>query len=509
MKTKKNFTKNILHEKPKNQNDLGKVLAQQYNFLKDKLNFPKEKNYEIKKPFLLNGVVPKDKEAPVLAMDYNPVYSLVNQDCGVPLFNGFPGFPYLSNLALRAEYRQFAEVNSIELTREWITLNSNGIEDKTVNDRISIIEEKINELDLRNVIRKAAWQVDIFGRAQIFIDIENARTELPLALSPKTIKKGSLIKVVPIEPIWSTPAMYNSIDPAAPDFYRPFLWFVMGREIHASRLLTIITREVPDLFKPVFNFAGISLSQLAEPYVENWLKIRQAISDLVTNFSVLSLYTDMSGVLNGIEGAGTNLFNRAQFFNATRNNNGLFLMSKDEEKLEQVAVPLAGLSELQSQAQEHLCTVSGIPAVKLLGVSPAGFNATADGEIRAFYDKKAAEQETYWRHPIDIIIKIIMLSEFGEIDKRISFTFNSLWQLDAKEEQDIRYIKAQTDNIYINDGVFSNLEIREMLAHNALSGYNVSDLSTNSTEELENNDDNDDDVENETDNQEQEESDQN
>src|SRR5690606_1356003 len=171
-------------------------------------------------------------------------------------------------------------------------------------------------------------------------------------------------------------------------FYNPPTWWVLGQEIHSTRLLNVITRPLPDIIKPAFNFAGISLSQLAFPYVDNWLRTRQAVADLLNNFSVIVLNTNLESILQGNMVEAKGVLARADFFTKYRSNKGLMLLDKESEELTQIAVPLAGLADLQSQAQEHLCTVSGIPAVKLLGVSPAGFNATADGEIRAFYDKK-------------------------------------------------------------------------------------------------------------------------
>lgn len=429
-------------------------------------------------PALLGALKKQNIAPPVLAADnyaYCPTFPTPEMyGYGG---DGFPGYSYLSSLTLRAEYRQFAEVNATELTRAWIKLTCNDVADENTKQKISIIEQRLTELNVQNVISRCAEHVDFYGSGHIFIEIEGADRNKPLILSPKTIKRKSLLAVKTVEPIWVTPAMYNAVDPGAKDFYRPYLWFMMGYEVHASRLLNIVTREVADLFKPAYNFSGISLSQLAEPYVNNWLRTRQSVADLINNFSILSLSTDMTAILQGAQGAEVGLLARAALFTQTRSNKGLMLLDKDMEELNQLAVPLGGLHELQSQAQEHLCTVSGIPAVKLLGVSPAGFNATADGEIRAFYDKKSAEQNRHWRKPIDLIIKLIMLSEFGEIDESIGFDFNPLWQMDANEREQIKLTKAQTSQVYITDGVLSPMEVRETLARDPESDYNGLDIS--------------------------------
>ena len=54
---------------------------------------------------------------------------------------------------------------------------------------------------------------------------------------------------------------------------------------------------VSDLFKPSFNFGGMSLTQQLRPYVHNFLRTRNSISNITANFSKLVLKTDMGGLM--------------------------------------------------------------------------------------------------------------------------------------------------------------------------------------------------------------------
>lgn len=58
--------------------------------------------------------------------------------------------------------------------------------------------------------------------------------------------------------------MYNADNPLSDDFYRPSEWYVMGKTVHASRMIDLISRPVPDMLKPAYNFGGLSLVQIAE-----------------------------------------------------------------------------------------------------------------------------------------------------------------------------------------------------------------------------------------------------
>lgn len=428
--------------------------------------------YPIKPPEIMAGVVPKGEDAPVLAMDANN-YNFVAQ--AFP-GGGFPGFPYLSQLATRAEYRAFASTLSTELTREWIEFTSKQDDDDSASEKIKLIEDEFKRLNVRGVFQRGAEHDCYFGRAQIFIDIEGADRSTPLILDPRTVKKGKLSRIVPVEAVWTTPAGYNALDPAAPDFYKPSKWFMLGQEVHASRLITVITRPLPDILKPAFNFAGMSLSQLAEPYVNNWLRTRQSVADLINNFSITALATSMSQVLQG-DDDGADLFARAELFTATRSNKGLMILDKENEEIVQVNTPLSGLHELQAQSQEHMCSVSRTPAIVLTGISPSGLNASSDGEIRVFYDWIAAQQEANWREPLEIILKVVQLSLFGEIDPDIGFTFTPLYQMTAKELADIREADSRTATAYIDLGVIDASEERERLARDPNSGYQSLDTT--------------------------------
>jgi len=434
----------------------------------------KSYDYSIQPPQLMPGVVPEGVTPPVMALDScNSVYSIAAQ---IAPGGGFPGYPYLAQLTTRPEYRAFATKLSTELTRQWIEFTSREEDSDASNERIKAIEAEFKRLNIHKVIESAAQHDCYFGRAQIFLDIAGADRKTPLILDPRVIKPGSFLRAVTVEPIWTTPSAYNALDPVAPDFYVPSRWFMLGQEVHASRLMTIITRPVSDILKPAYNFSGISLSQLAEPYVDNWLRTRQSVSDLLNNFSITVLATSMDQVLQG-DDDGTDVFKRAELFTLTRSNKGLMLLDKEREALQQINTPLSGLHELQAQSQEHMCSVSSMPAIVLTGISPSGLNASSEGEIRIFYDWVKAQQEAFWREPLETILKVVQLSLFGEIDPDIGLSFKPLHQSTPKEEAEIRELNGRTASLYIDRGVLDPSEERERLARDPSSGYQGLDTS--------------------------------
>ncbi|HWE98840.1 MAG TPA: DUF1073 domain-containing protein [Caulobacteraceae bacterium] len=393
----------------------------------------------------------------------------------------FPGFAYLAELAQRPEYRKAAETYGKEMTREWVRFVSTA-EDDDKADRIAELDEAMKQFRVRDVFRKAAEHDGFFGRGHIFIDLgddqdtDAGKAELatPLIADKRKIKRGALKGFRAVEPIWTYPAAYNARNPLAPDFFRPRAWYVMGREIHRDRLLTLISRPVPDLLKPSYAFSGLSLSQMGKPYVDNWLRTRQSVSDTLNAFSIMVLKTNMSGLLNGGSAEIERL--RAEAFNLFRSNLGLMEIDFETEDLFNVAAPLGTLDALQAQAQEQMASVWSIPLVKLLGTTPSGLNASSDGEIRVFYDNISAEQEAVFDANLKTVVRVVMLHLWGEIDEDIAHEWVPLWQLDQAAEAAVQKTKADTDAVLMDAGALAAEEVRKRLANDPKSGYHGLDV---------------------------------
>jgi hypothetical protein len=425
------------------------------------------------------GVIPAEMAKDAMAMDNSP-YDFLNS---VYVGGHFKGYPYLAMLAQQPEYRKMAETIAKQMTRKWIKVIATGEDDKS--DKVKAMEDALREFRVQAVFRRAAELDGFFGRGQIYIDVKTPsgvqsstdpeELKTPLLRRPEKIKKDALLGFRVVEPVWTYPSAYNSTDPLAADYFKPSAWFVMGKQVHASRLLMFVSREVPDMLKASYNFGGLSLSQLAEPYVNNWLRTRDSVSDMVHSFSVSGIKTNMSAILSGQ--ADNSVFERAQLFNQLRDNRGVFMLDKDMEEFFQFNTPLSGLDALQAQAQEQMASVSNIPLVYLLGITPSGLNASTDGEIKVFGEYIHSMQEAIFTDNLKRVFDIIQLSKFGEIDPDISFEYEPLSQMNPTELAAIRKSDADTDAVLITAGVISPDEARERVAADPANGYHALDLN--------------------------------
>lgn len=429
---------------------------------------PQAPRRPFKAPDLPPGVVPAGTPMALDSVGSNSLFGWMNGQagyCGL----GFPGYTYLSELAQRSEYRAPTETIASEMTREWIKFTG------AKEDKLKELEQAFEEFCIRDHFRLVATHDGFYGRGQLYVNIKgqdgDAKRRLPLIVDDDgaTIQKGSLVGFKPIEPIWTTPYAYNSIDPAAPDFYNPSWWYVLGKQTHSSRLLTFVGRPVPDILKPAYNFSGMSLSQLIEPYVVRWLKTVDSVNRLISNFSKSGIMTNMQATLEGDDGGA--LFKRAQLFNAMADNRGMMLLDKDSEEFFQFNTPLSGLGELQAQAQEHMAAPTHIPLVKLTGITPSGLNASSEGEIKVFYDHVASEQENLLQPHLHTVMKIVQLHLWGKVDPEIGFEWVPLDSPTDKELSEMRKADGDRDVAYVSNGVVSPDEARERLRMDPNSGY--------------------------------------
>jgi hypothetical protein len=247
----------------------------------------------------------------------------------------------------------------------------------------------------------------------------------------------------------------------------------MGKEVHRTRLLMIVSNPVPDMLKPAYSFGGLSRTQMSKPYVDFWLRNRTSASDLLNNFSlwVLATELDVSTMDEGSE-----LFQRVMTANVLRDNQGMMLINKGTEEVDIKSSALAGVKDLVGQSAEHMTVPNQIPIVKFFGNQPSGLNADSEGVIRLWYDRVHALQESLIREPIQTIVNLVMIELWGEVDDDVEFEFVELWQLDEAGKSAIQKTKADQRAVDIEAGIIVPEEGRMAAARDPDSQYAGLDL---------------------------------
>lgn len=131
-----------------------------------------------------------------------------------------------------------------------------------------------------------------------------------------------------------------------------------------------------------------------------------------------------------------------------------------EEDFERKSTSLAGYADVMDRSGTNVCAAADTPATLLLGISPAGMNATGASDIRFFYDRVATGQ-TMRVAPAVMRLTEISLAALGEDSETVnhSITFHPLWQPTQLEIAQARFQQMQTDTGYITAEVLSPEEV--------------------------------------------------
>ena len=360
---------------------------------------------------------------------------------------GFLGYSALQSIAQTGLIRACIETVADDMTREWIELHQNGgdgDEDEALDEKIKRIEEEFERLNLRDVFHDAASMTGFYGGCLLFLDTGAFGEDLALPLSldkwgREAGARGFLKAVRVVDPVNCFPGRYNATDPLRADYYVPQSWYVLGKEVHATRLLRVYANEPPLLFRPSYNFLGIPQAQLLWDYVVHFQDNRDSVNRLLDKFSQLVMKTAMTDLISGGAKDMSNLQTRLAILCQNRSNDGVIAIDKDAEDIVKLDTAISGVTDVVRQSLEIVAALNRTPAVKLLGISPSGFNATGESDLRNYYDHVASQQEKVLRHPLEKVLKAVEASLFGDVDKRIGFDFCPL----SEEDENAKMLTQQ------------------------------------------------------------------
>lgn len=299
------------------------------------------------------------------------------------------------------------------------------------------LEKRLQELNFDSVLNEAIKTSLSFGGALIFIDINADNLSEPIYDKAKILSKNKIqgLRVVP--PYLCGASEVETANPLNADFMKPKKWYITGNAgvIDSSRVISLIMFEAPSMIKPLFNFFGISLTQFMKNYVASADIARQSLSDMLLRFRSEIIKSDLIKI-NPSEAVS-----RAKAINKQKNNNALMLLTKDEEYIQSIT-PLSGLDKLIAQLQENVAVSARLPSVKLLGLTPSGFNATGDFDLASYYDEIMSLQNSIIKPIIEQILNLL-IKEAGWDDITANYEFHIL-------EKSSDLDKAQVKNLEID-----------------------------------------------------------
>ncbi len=130
------------------------------------------------------------------------------------------------------------------------------------------------------------------------------------------------------------------------------------------------------------------------------------------------------------------------------------LLDAEDEDFKRDTYGFAGIPEILEKMMLRLAAAARLPVSLLMGQAPAGMNATGESDTRFFYDQVRSEQEAL-KPKLERLVKIMN----GDENIAVNIEFPALWQMTDREKAELRRMEAETDRIYLQEGVLLPEEV--------------------------------------------------
>lgn len=347
-----------------------------------------------------------------------------------------------------------------EMINQWgkVTFKTEKNEKQSQKEKmIKEIEALLEKFNFKNVLREASIKALTFGGVFIYIDTKDKEIDKPLYYNHKTLSLADKIKGFRIiEPWLIAPLKVNTSNPISEDYMKPESWAAsMTGSIHGSRIIPLTFYPSMDMLKPMYNYLGISMTQFMKDHVKCAETIRQSLADMFLRFRLIAIKTNLAKV------DPQEAVDRVKVINQQANNLGGLILAEDEDLVE-TATSLSGLEGIQAQAFENMVIASRLPAVKLLGISPSGFNSTGDFDLQNYYDEVMGYQNVVLKPIVDKIVELFKLS-IEDTEDIYNFEFNPLEKMTLEKEAELTDKKIQGYLSLLSSGILSEEQVFNQL----------------------------------------------
>lgn len=344
--------------------------------------------------------------------------------------------------------------------------------DEEAHRKLKFFDKKLKlHHHLREFVRKGR----IFGVRIAMFKVESTDPEYyekPFnidGVAPKSYKG-----IVQIDPYWTAPMLDQaaSSDPSSLNFYEPTWWMVNGKRVHRSHLMIFRHSTPPDILKPQYLYGGIPLPQQIMERVYAAERTANEAPQLAQTKRTNVWLTDMERVMADASQAQQRLATWAMF----RDNYGIKLGDKESDEFQQFDTTLADFDALIMTQYQLVAAQANVPATKLLGTTPKGFNATGEYEEASYHEMLEEIQANdltpfMERHHALVIRSEIAPMHLDMAGAETTIVWNPLDSPTAKELADTNLVNAQVGSALIASGAITSEEERERVAKDKTGGY--------------------------------------
>jgi len=315
----------------------------------------------------------------------------------------------------------------------------------------------------------------IFGIRVAFFKVDSTDEkyyEKPFNIDGVT--PGSYRGIVQVDPYWCIPLLSGEAasDPASMHFYEPEWWVIGGKRYHRSHLCIFRNGELPDVLKPMYSYGGVPVPQQIMERVYAAERTANEGPQLAMTKRLVVQKTDL-GEAAASEDAFIAYNEMAARF---RDNYGTKFIAQEDE-VSQLDTSLNDLDAVIMTQYQIVAAAAGVPATKLLGTTPKGFNSSGDYEADSYHEELETIQANDLTDFVNRHHQLVMRSQVEpalELPKgavRVEIDWLPVDSPTAKEYAEINKLNADTDAVLVGVGAVDAMEVRTRLRGDNNSNY--------------------------------------
>lgn len=343
--------------------------------------------------------------------------------------------------------KKIVDLPAEDSCREWREWQASGVD-------ISLIEAEEKRLGLAAKVLEARKKARLFGGAAIYIGTGDLNESKPL--NPERISKGG-VKYLAVLGRDELSVKEIQRDPRLPGFNMPSMYSMAQAgqvEVHPSRV--IVFRGEPHLDE---RFAGADLGwgdSVLTACISNVRDLDATMANVASlvfesKVDVLGIPDFMNNLQQGGQTYESQILRRASLAAAAKGINGMMLIDA-EETYDQKSASFSALPNVIDRFMQMASAAASIPMTLLFGMSPAGLNATGDGDARGYYDRIKVEQSLEIEPAMALFDECLIRSALGERPLDLHYNWRPLWQPTAKERAETGKVLADTMKVALDTG---------------------------------------------------------
>jgi hypothetical protein len=286
------------------------------------------------------------------------------------------------------------------------------------------------------------------------------------------VAPGSYQGISQVDPNWCSPILTGASvnDPASMRYYEPEFWMIGGTKYHRSHLAIYVPFPVADMLKPSYQYGGASVPQRIFNRVYASERSADEAPQLLMTKRSRVYKTDYDAAV-----ANPDAFEEAlETAQDMMDNYGIWAVPKDDDVIH-IDTALADLDVNIMTQYQLVAAIANVPAAKLLGTTPKGFNATGEFEAASYREELESIQTNDLTPMLERHHAILMRSEIAPklgIDPvETSVTWAPLDSPTAEQWATINKTKMETMKIAADAGAIDGMDIRQIITADRESDF--------------------------------------